>query len=239
MLCTSLQHSLPYSIETWNDGSDPLLVSRLYEDMVTNCNGRTPVDVLFGPYGTQLNTPALAIAKQYRVPLIFHGASDPTLFATTPNGTVTFGLLVRGSKRSAVCVNALTDVTRTPQIRTAALVNFNDTFQVNSIRNIITQLTTNNVQILLNVTVPAEQTDFTDIVAQLQTLNADFLVLGFVASNAAPFLQQLRAQPYNPQAVYMTNSASLQTVATSLAFEADLVFAGDQVCLAFPYVFTI
>ena len=199
--------------------------------MVSTCNGRDPVDVLFGPYATLLNTPAVAVAKTYKMPLIFHGASDPSLFAPTPGGTFTFGMLIRSSKRSQVCVNELTNSTapRTPPIKTAALVNFNETFQVNSIRNIGIQLAANGVQLVYNATVPADQLDFSTIVNDLQTAAPDMLVLGMVASNGGPFLQQLRALNYNPQALYMTNSASLSSLESTLPFQADYIFAGDQV----------
>lgn len=209
-----------YNLEavTWNDASDPALVTRLYEDMIT----RDKVDILYGPWSTLLTGPALTVANKAGMPIVFAGASSTQFYTSGYNNS--FGLLVQVGKRSLPCMQVFGE----KQAKTVALITSDDPFQVLSCNIIASQLLARNMTIVYNVTVPRDGTTFSPVDEELNSIRPEVVVLCLAINPIKPFLTEMRAFKWDPSALYNTNSATAALAYEALGWPADGMFAGDQ-----------
>lgn len=215
-----------FQIITWNDASDTALVTRLYEDMIN----RDTVDILFGPWSTLLTGPALTVANKFGTPIVFAGASSTQFYTSGYNNS--FGLLIQAGKRSLPCM----DVFAQFRPRNFAIITTDDAFQQLSINLIKSQLTSRNVSLIYNITVPREALIFDDITKELNDIRPEILILGLPITPIIPFLTSLRKYKWDPAALYTTNSESAKLAYDALGWPADGFFAGNQWASSLNYL---
>jgi ABC-type branched-subunit amino acid transport system substrate-binding protein len=100
------------------------------------------VSAVFGPWTTNLHTPAMDRAKETNTPMVFSGAAVPIFFSGVYNNSV--GTLVQISQRLLSCSSTMQSL----GARSAAIVYSNDTFGISTVTAWRSQLSDLNISIV-------------------------------------------------------------------------------------------
>ncbi len=210
----------PVELVNLNDGSDAQIVQLQYAKLIRSSNNS--LHALFGPMATPLTLAAISQARIYGTPIIYSAA------AVVTNATNAFSLQALVPARVKPCMDALRD----KGVKIIDVVSTTDVFQLATVNAIRAYATANNMTVRTNFTYPLEAVDFSNATSYWRNLSAsarpDMVVLAGQVSNAVPFLQQLRAIPFDPKAVYFANAAALTGANDALKWEAEYVVHGTQ-----------
>ena len=217
------------SLFTWGDSSSESEARSWYRIMSSPTGGlftdrSVPVQIAIGPWSSQQTTPAIQETRAYNVPFVFAGASIPAFYNSTvyPHAV---GLLVQTGKRTGPCIRLFAQQFG---VQTAAVIATEDPFQLTARNIIFSQLVSSNITMVYNITVALTTSDFSEVISALTTLRPQAILLATGPDPCIAFMRQLRAQTWQPNAIYSTNSATVMATYGALGWPAHGMFAGTQ-----------
>jgi branched-chain amino acid transport system substrate-binding protein len=155
----------------YDDQSNPANVPGIYTKLLDV----DKVDIVMGPYGTNLNAPAMPIVIQRRKVFVGFFALDinsefqyPRYFSMLPTGPKPREAFTEGFFQVAA--------TQNPKPQTVALVSEDAEFARNACDGARNNAKTHDVKIIYDKTFPPGTTDFSPVIRALQATNADLVV---------------------------------------------------------------
>jgi len=155
----------------YDDQSNPANVPGIYTKLLDV----DKVDIVMGPYGTNLNAPAMPIVIQRRKVFVGFFALDinsefqyPRYFSMLPTGPKLRDAFTEGFFQVAA--------TQNPKPQTVALVSEDAEFARNACDGARNNAKTYDVKIIYDKTFPPGTTDFSPVIRALQATNADLVV---------------------------------------------------------------
>jgi len=155
----------------YDDQSNPANVPGIYTKLLDV----DKVDIVMGPYGTNLNAPAMPIVIQRRKVFVGFFALDinsefqyPRYFSMLPTGPKLREAFTEGFFQVAA--------TQNPKPQTVALVSEDAEFARNACDGARNNAKTHDVKIIYDKTFPPGTTDFSPVIRALQATNADLVV---------------------------------------------------------------
>jgi len=156
----------------YDDQSNPANVPGIYTKLIEI----DKVDVVMGPYGTNLNAPALPVVMQKGKTFIGFFALDinaefhyPKYFSMLPTGPTPREAFTEGYFQSAAA--------QKPKPQTVALTSEDAEFARNACEGARVNAKTYGFNIIYDKTFPPGTTDFSPIIRALQSVNADLVVV--------------------------------------------------------------
>jgi branched-chain amino acid transport system substrate-binding protein len=156
----------------YDDQSNPATVPGIYTKLLDV----DKVDVVVGPYGTNLNAPALPVVMQKGKTFVGLFGLDvnsefhyPKYFSMLPTGPKPREAFTEGFFQVAVAQN--------PKPQTLALTSEDAEFSRNACEGARENAKTYGVKIIYDKTFPPGTTDFSPIVRALQAANADLVIV--------------------------------------------------------------
>jgi branched-chain amino acid transport system substrate-binding protein len=155
----------------YDDQSNPANVPGIYTKLLDV----DKVDIVMGPYGTNLNAPAMPIVIQRGKVFVGFFALDinsefqyPRYFSMLPTGPKPREAFTEGFFQVAAAQN--------PKPQTVALVSEDAEFARNACDGARNNTKTYDVKIIYDKTFPPGTTDFSPVIRALQATNADLVV---------------------------------------------------------------
>ena len=162
----------PVQLITYDDQSNPAMVPGIYTKLLDV----DKVDLVVGPYGTNLNGPALPVVMQ-------KGKTFIGLFALAINSEFHypkyFSMLSTGPDTKAAFTEGFFEVAaaQNPKPQTVALASEDAEFARNACEGARENAKKFGVKIVYDKTFPPGTTDFSPIIRALQATNADLVVV--------------------------------------------------------------
>ena len=157
---------------TYDDQSNPAMVPGIYTKLLDV----DKVDVVMGPYGTNLNAPALPVVMQKGKTFIGFFALDINAEFHYPKY---FSMLPTGPKPREAFTEGLFQVAaqQNPKPQTVALTSEDAEFARNACDGARENAKTYDFKIIYDKTFPPGTTDFSPVIRALQAVNADLVVV--------------------------------------------------------------
>jgi len=178
----------------YDDQSNPANVPGIYTKLLDV----DKVDVVMGPYGTNLNAPALPVVMQKGKTFIGFFALDinaefhyPKYFSMLPTGPTPREAFTEGFFQVAAAQN--------PKPQTLALTSEDAEFARNACEGARENAKKYGFKIIYDKTFPPGTTDFSPIIHALQAANADLVVVCSYPLSSVGIVQSARELGLNPK----------------------------------------
>jgi branched-chain amino acid transport system substrate-binding protein len=178
----------------YDDQSNPANVPGIYTKLLDV----DKVDVVMGPYGTNLNAPALPVVMQKGKTFIGFFALDinaefhyPKYFSMLPTGPTPRESFTEGFFQVAAAQN--------PKPQTLALTSEDAEFARNACEGARENAKKYGFKIIYDKTFPPGTTDFSPIIHALQAANADLVVVCSYPLSSVGIVQSARELGLNPK----------------------------------------
>jgi branched-chain amino acid transport system substrate-binding protein len=196
----------------YDDESDPDTVRRLYQQLIND----DKVDLLIGPYSSDLTLVASDVAEQHDFPMVAAGAASSdiwsrgyrNIFQVDAPAYEYMDLLIKSAKENA-------GLTRIALIYPAA------DFSRQVAEGVRAKAAEQGMEIVFDEEYPLDSTEFSDLVRRLR-LTAPELVIGATYLNdSIAFVQEAKRQQLSPQALAFTVGPALTEFGDTLGDDAD------------------
>ncbi|MEA3243946.1 MAG: amino acid ABC transporter substrate-binding protein [Pseudomonadota bacterium] len=196
----------------YDDASDPDTVRRLYQQLIND----DKVDLLIGPYSSDLTLVASDVAEQHDFPMVAAGAASSriwsrgyrNIFQVDAPAREYMDLLIKSAKENA----GLTQI---------ALVYPAAEFSRQVAEGVRAKAAEHGMEIVFDEEYPLDSTEFSDLVRRMR-LSAPELVIGATYLNdSIAFVQEAKRQQLSPQAFAFTVGPALPEFGNALGDDAD------------------
>jgi branched-chain amino acid transport system substrate-binding protein len=178
----------------YDDQSNPANVPGIYTKLLDV----DKVDIVMGPYGTNLNAPALPVVMQKNKVFVGFFALDvnsefhyPKYFSMLPTGPTPRESFTEGFFQAAAAQN--------PKPKTLALASEDAEFARNACDGARNNAKTFGFNVIYDKTFPPHTTDFSPIVRALQAANADLVVVCSYPLSSVGIVQSARELGFKPK----------------------------------------
>src|SRR5580658_7294118 len=178
----------------YDDQSNPTNVPGIYTKLIDI----DKVDIVMGPYGTNLNAPALPVVMQKNRLFVGFFALDinsefhyPKYFSMLPTGPTPREAFTEGFFQAAAAQN--------PKPATVALVSEDAEFARNACDGARNNAKAGGFKITFDKTFPPGTTDFSPIIRALQAANADLVVVCSYPLSSVGIVQSARELGFKPK----------------------------------------
>jgi branched-chain amino acid transport system substrate-binding protein len=178
----------------YDDQSNPANVPGIYTKLLDV----DKVDIVMGPYGTNLNAPAMPVVMQKNKVFVGFFALDinaefhyPRYFSMLPTGEKPREAFTEGFFEAAAAQN--------PKPQTVALTSEDAEFARNACDGARENSKAHGFKIIYDKTVPPGTTDFSPIIRALQAANADLVVACSYPLSSVGLVQSAKELGLNPK----------------------------------------
>jgi branched-chain amino acid transport system substrate-binding protein len=178
----------------YDDQSNPTNVPGIYTKLIDI----DKVDIVMGPYGTNLNAPALPVVMQKNKLFVGFFALDinsefhyPKYFSMLPTGQTPREAFTEGFFQAAAEQN--------PKPQTVALVSEDAEFARNACDGARNNAKAGGFKIIYDKTFPPGTTDFSPIIHALQATNADIVAVCSYPLSSVGIVQSVRELGFKPK----------------------------------------
>jgi branched-chain amino acid transport system substrate-binding protein len=178
----------------YDDQSNPTNVPGIYTKLLDI----DKVDIVMGPYGTNLNAPALPVVMQKNKLFVGFFALDinsefhyPKYFSMLPTGPTPREAFTEGFFQAAAAQN--------PKPQTVALVSEDAEFARNACDGARNNAKAGGFNIIYDKTFPPGTTDFSPIIHALQATNADIVAVCSYPLSSVGIVQSVRELGFKPK----------------------------------------
>src|SRR5579863_7564617 len=178
----------------YDDQSNPTNVPGIYTKLIDI----DKVDIVMGPYGTNLNAPALPVVMQKNRLFVGFFALDinsefhyPKYFSMLPTGPTPREAFTEGFFQAAAAQN--------PKPKTLALASEDAEFARNACDGARNNAKAGGFNIIYDKTFPPGTTDFSPIVHALQAANADIVAVCSYPLSSVGIVQSIRELGLKPK----------------------------------------
>lgn len=208
----------PVKLLIVDDQSDPARARRIYEDLIV----KGKVDLILGPYSSEITEAVADVAEQYRYPLLSSGGSADSMWQR--GRKYLFGVYITGSKYAVGMLELFVKA----GINKVAIVAGDDNFA----RNIESGAKDWARRFELNVvyagTFRKGESDMEQRIREAQASGAEALLVAGHFEDAITARRALRKIGWTPKAFYATVGPAVQKYADTLNADADYAFSSSQ-----------
>lgn len=201
----------PVQIVYYDDKSDPAACEALYERLVNE----DKVDLLLGPYSSELTLVASRVAERHKFPMVATGASSIDIWA-------------RGNKYifqvdapADTYVNLLIASARNAGLKTIALAYEDSGFPRQVADGVRVQAAEQGMEIVFDEKYPKNSADFRAIVEGMRARDPDVVIGGTYLDDSIAFVKQAKKSGLSPKALVFTVGPALPEFGKALGPDAN------------------
>jgi branched-chain amino acid transport system substrate-binding protein len=198
-----------------DDQSDASTGQKLYEQLITD----DKVDLILGPYSSQVTQAAANVAEKYKYPMLAAGASASDLW-TQGNKKYLFGVY---SIAESYFVGVL-EIAQKEGYHTIAVANESTLFPKSTAAGTVKLAKEKGMQVVLEEQYPEKVTDVSSVIQKAKAANAEVLVGGSYLPDGLLLTRQAKELSYNPKMMAFSVGASMPDYGEALGKDADYVF---------------
>ncbi len=198
-------------IVAYDDGSDPGEGARLYEKLITEDR----VDLLIGPYGSDITFAASEVAERYQIPMVAAGAAAEDIWMRgfrnifqidTPAGQY-MDLPIRLADEHG--------------LKRVAVVYADSEFPVQVARGVRAAARAYGMEIVLDEAYPGDQLEFDDLARRLAEARPDVLLGGTYLEDSIGLVRSVKAVGLSPKIFAMTVGPAQRAFGEALGEDAE------------------
>ena len=194
----------------YDDGSDPGRSAQLYQKLIE----QDKVDLLVGPYSSDITMAASQVAEQYNFPMLTLGASAEKIWSQGYENIV--GLDTPATRYMDIAIEAAV----AEGARTLAIVYRETDFTRDVVPGVQSKAQELGLQIVLNEAVD-EVSDIPGLVQRLGKADADVIMAIAYIDGAVDFVRELKRAQVKPQMLVFGVAASLAEFGQALLADAE------------------
>jgi branched-chain amino acid transport system substrate-binding protein len=198
-----------------DDQSDASTGQKLYEQLITD----DKVDLILGPYSSQVTQAAANVAEKYKYPMLAAGASASDLW-TQGSKKYLFGVY-------SIAESYFTGVLEIAQkegYHTLAVANESTLFPKSTAQGTVKLAKDKGMQVVLEEQYPEKVTDVSSIIQKAKAANAEVLVGGSYLPDSLLLTRQSKELSYSPKLMAFSIGAAMPDFGEALGKDADFVF---------------
>jgi branched-chain amino acid transport system substrate-binding protein len=186
-----------------DDTSSPTQVVTNYQNLIN----KDKVDLVVGPFSSLLTVPASQVAKRYGYAFLEPAGGGPKVFEQKLDNLF-FVQPAPVVKQGDVFADWVLSLPAADRPKTAAYTELDDPFATPIAENIRARFEAAGIKTVYKQVYPAEQGEFSSIIAKVVTANPDVLVGGTQSEDAYGQVKSLVQLKFSPKFMYLSNGAN-------------------------------
>ncbi len=195
----------------YDDKSDAATSARLYERLIN----QDKVDLLLGPYSSELTLAASTIAEKHNFPMVATGAADGHIWARGYKNI--FGI----DAPAREYMKLLVDSAAGAGLKRVALIYADSAFPRNVAEGVRDLAAGNNMEIVFDRKYSQGTTDFSAMLRQMKAGKPDLIVGGTYLDDSIAIVRAAKQARLSPKAMVFTVGPSLKEFGDALGPDAD------------------
>lgn len=205
----------PVELTIRDDKGDPAMAQGIYREFTAAGS----IDYIFAPYSSQLTAAVAPIAETAGFPMLAAGAAADDLWRKGYHNVV--GILTPASRYT----QGMLRLAHNAGLTTVAIIHTEDGFSEEIAKGTRKWAPFLKLRILVDVGIPKNKTDLTDVVRDARDAGVDLLVIAGYLDEAVRARQALANLAWSPPAFFATVGPALPEWKNILGNSADLAFA--------------
>jgi branched-chain amino acid transport system substrate-binding protein len=183
-----------FKLDLLDNQSDVNLGVRQYVQLIT----RDKVNFLLGPFASNHALDDSSVAEKYQIPMVQGGGASGQIYSR--GYKYIFGTLPAAGDYFGSTIKMLGELT--PKVETVALLSADDSFDVAVAKGTRDLLAKAGMKIVVDQKYRENATDFSTILTQVKSANADAVLLSSHETEALNFIRQAKSLNVNPKYFY-------------------------------------
>ena len=195
----------------YDDKSDAATSARLYERLINE----DKVDLLLGPYSSDLTMAASTVAENHNFPMVATGAADGRIWARGYKNI--FGI----DAPAREYMKLLVDSAAGAGLKRIALIYADSDFPRGVAEGVRDLAASNNMEVVFDREYSQDRTDFSAMLQQMKASKPDLLVGGTYLDDSIAIVRAAKQVQLSPKAIVLTMGPSLKEFGNALGSDAD------------------
>ena len=195
----------------YDDESDPQTSARLYERLINE----DKVDLLLGPYGSDITLAASSVAEKYQFPMVATGAAGDTIWARGYRNI--FGV----DDVASHYMDLLIELAANAGLKTIALVYADSEFPRQVAEGVRLRAAEHGMQLVFDREYPQEGADYVRLVSGMQAAQPELVIGGTYLEDSIALVREAKRQNFSPKAFAFTVGPALREFVTELGDDAN------------------
>lgn len=195
----------------YDDKSDAATSARLYERLINE----DKVDLLLGPYSSDLTMAASTVAENHNFPMVATGAADGRIWARGYKNI--FGI----DAPAREYMKLLVDSAAGAGLKRIALIYADSDFPRGVAEGVRDLAASNNMEVVFDREYSQDRTDFSAMLQQMKASKPDLLVGGTYLDDSIAIVRAAKQVQLSPKAIVLTVGPSLKEFGNALGSDAD------------------
>jgi len=201
----------PIKLVYYDDKSDPATSARLYEKLIV----QDGVDLLLGPYGSDLTLAAAAVAEKHNFPMVATGAASGEIWAQGYRNI--FGVDAEASHYMDLLIESAAGA----GLKTIALVYADSGFPRQVAEGVRTEARRRGMQIVFDKAYSQTSADYASLVQGMKSANPDLVIGGTYVDDSIAIVRQAKQLDFSPKAFAFTVGPALKRFVDELGADAN------------------
>lgn len=203
--------SYKLKIKFYDDGSTPEHSARLMERLIRHDR----IKFMLGPYGLATTKAVASITEKYKIPMVEAEASSHALF--TQGYKYLFAVLSTSKQYLASVIPLAAEVAvkngKKPQDLRLALIFENDPFSLDVRAGVVDDASKFGMKIVISELMPRDLSDISAILAKIQALRPDVLLISGHSKGAVTAARQIKEMKIDVPMIAMTDCEEARVIA--------------------------
>lgn len=198
-------------VVTYDDGSDPQRSAELYEKLITGDR----VDLLIGPYGSDITYAASTVAEKYGMPMVAGGAAAEDIW------TRGYRNIFQIDTPAGQYMNLPLQFAHEQGLKRIALVFADSDFPVQVAAGVRKLVREHGMELVFDESYAEDQTDFTELATGIAAVNPEVLLGGTYLEDSIALVRAVKAARLSPKIFAMTVGPAQRQFGASLREDAE------------------
>jgi branched-chain amino acid transport system substrate-binding protein len=195
----------------YDDESSPATSARLYERLIT----QDKVDLLLGPYGSDITMAASTVAEQHNFPMVATGAASGDIWARGYHNI--FGVDAQADHYMDLLIESAAGA----GLKTIALVYGDSDFPRKVAAGVRVQAAQHDMRIVVDKEYVAEHADYAGLVKAMKAARPDLVIGGTYLDDSMALVRAAKAADFSPKAFAFTVGPALKQFVDELGADAN------------------
>ena len=195
----------------YDDKSQPATSAALYERLIT----QDKVDLLLGPYGSDITMAASTVAEQHNFPMVATGAASGDIWARGYHNI--FGVDAQADHYMDLLIESAAGA----GLKTIALVYGDSDFPRNVAAGVRVRAAAHDMQIVFERQYHPENADYAALVKAMKAAHPDLVIGGTYLDDSIALVRAAKAADFSPKAFAFTVGPALKQFVNELGADAN------------------
>ena len=206
------------TLKYYDDESKPETGAKLYEKLITD----DKVDLLIGPYSSDVTLTASTVAEKHGMPMVSSGASSNEIWERGYKNT--FGLYTLAD----IYMDQIIELGKAKGLKKIALVYENTSFPRDVARGVRNKAKALGMQIVFDEEYGKASTDFTSMIVKIKAKKPDMIIGGSYLPDSTAFMRQAKENRLYTKIFAFAVGPGLPDFGKNLGLDAEGVMGNTQ-----------